>query len=250
MTDSVPSTEVSSARRYNYWLGGTDNYPVDRESGDAIAARFPSVPLAARENRKFLGRAVRHLSGLGVRQFLDIGTGIPSAGTVHEIAPGARVVYADHDPLVLAHARKLLSGSTAYLHGDLREPEPILAGARGTLDFTQPIGLLLIAILHFAKDHDQPHTHVSTLVEALPPGSYLAVTNATLDFAAPDDAADARRMLGHEMEWRSAAELGRFFDGLDLVEPGIVPVSDWHADESDRPDPAEVSSYGAVGRKP
>ncbi|WP_344649886.1 SAM-dependent methyltransferase [Cryptosporangium japonicum] len=246
----IDSSVVHSARRYNYWLGGTDNFPVDRESGDAIASRFPSVPLAARENRKFLGRAVRYLSGRGVRQFLDIGTGIPSAGPVHEIAPDARVVYVDHDPLVLAHAQKLLTGTTAYLHGDLREPDPILAGARDTLDFTQPIGLMLIAVLHFAKDHDQPLHHVSTLVEALPPGSWLAVTNATLDFAAPADAADARRMLGHEMEWRSAAELGRFFDGLELVEPGIVPVSDWHPDGELRPAPAEVSSYGAVGRKP
>ncbi|MFG1925110.1 SAM-dependent methyltransferase [Cryptosporangium sp. NPDC048952] len=246
----IDTSVVHSARRYNYWLGGTDNFPVDRESGDAIAARFPSVPLAARENRAFLRRAVKALSELGVRQFLDIGTGIPSAGNVHEVAPDARVVYVDNDPLVLVHAQRLLTDATTYLEGDFRDPEQILARARETLDFTQPIGLMLVAILHFVKDKDQPHKLISTLLTALPRGSYLAVTNATLDFARPEDAADARRMLGHEMEWRSADELARFFDGLELVEPGIVPVSDWRPEDGVRPDPAEVSSYGAVGRKP
>lgn len=154
---------------------------------------------------------------------------------------------------MLLHARALLAGApegaTAYLEGDFHDPARILAAARNTLDFTRPIGLMLVAVLHFMREQDHPFEHVATLVDALPPGSYLTVTNATLDFAAPADAADARRMLGHEMEWRSAAELGTFFRGLELVAPGVVPVSEWRPDEpGPRPDPAEVSSYGAMGR--
>lgn len=264
MSDELPAeidtSVVHSSRRYNYWLGGTDNFPADRESGDAIASRFPTVPLAARENRAFLRRAVTYLAAdAGIRQFLDVGTGIPAADNTHQvaqsIAPESRVVYVDNDPIVLLHARSLLAGSpqgaTAYLEGDFHEPDAILAAARETLDFTQPIGLMLVALLHFMKDRDEPHRHVARLVEALPPGSHLAITNATLDFAAPADAADARQMLGHEMEWRSATGVAEFFGGLELVEPGVVPVSEWRptAAPESLPDRAAVSNYAAVGRK-
>jgi hypothetical protein len=246
----VGPTGVHSARRYNYWLGGTSNFEADRASGDAIATRFPSVPLSARENRKFLGRAVKYLATeAGVRQFLDIGTGIPAPGNTHEVAPDAQVVYVDNDPLVLAHAKALLSGSTSYVEADFRDPEKILDRAAETLDFSQPVGLMLVAILHFMKERDQPRQHVARLLEALPSGSYLTLSNATLDFAAPEDAADARQMLGHEMEWRSSAVLASFFTGLELVEPGIVPVSEWRA-AAPFPARADVSCYGAVGRIP
>jgi hypothetical protein len=254
------------ARRYDYWLGGKDNFAVDRESADEIAAAYPGVRIAALENRRFLHRAVRFLAEeAGVRQFLDIGTGIPTSPNVHEIAqsvaPGARIVYVDNDPIVLAHARALLTsapdGVTAYIDADLREPDRILAApdVRGTLDFTRPVALMVVAVLHFVLDDRDPYGIVARLVEAMPSGSYLVMSHVTYDFLPPVTVAElnatnsARRA---EFRPRSRAEFERFFDGLELVPPGIVSVAEWQADDAPQPRPSaeETGVYGAIARIP
>jgi len=270
VTESVNEAKIDSttphpARRYNYWLGGKDNFAVDRESGDLIEKNFPTVRLMAVENRGFLRRATTFLTDAGIRQFLDVGTGLPTANNTHEVAqalaPESRVVYVDNDPMVLAHARALLTskpeGRTTYIEADLRGPEKILADPvlRGTLDFTQPIGLMLIAVLHFVRDNADAIRVVRTLLDALPSGSYVAVSHSTVDFA---DAATTARYSSLIASGRvdafprTAGELGEIFAGLDVVEPGFVAVSQWRADAEPepRPTPAEVSVYGAVARIP
>ncbi|MDG4768373.1 SAM-dependent methyltransferase [Solwaraspora sp. WMMD406] len=254
------------ARRYNYWLGGKDNFAVDRASADQIAAAWPSAPIAARENRRFLGRATRFLAGeVGIRQFLDIGTGLPTADNTHEIAqaiaPESRVVYVDNDPMVMVHARALLTstpqGRTSYIEADLREPGEILhhPDLLATLDLSRPVGLMLVAVLHFLPGAGAAAPVVAELVDALPSGSYLAVTNATKDFLPAPIAAVYDKMLaaGQTDIWpRDRAEFAALFEGLDLVPPGIVPVSDWRTDDEPRPRPgaSDVSMYGAVARIP
>jgi SAM-dependent methyltransferase len=254
------------ARRYDYWLGGKDNFAVDRESGDAIAAAYPAIRTAALENRRFLHRAVRFLAEeAGVRQFLDIGTGIPTSPNVHEIAqavaPSSRIVYADNDPIVLAHARALLTsapeGVTAYLDADLREPDRILGDPelRGTLDLTRPVALMLVAVLHFVLDDRDPYGIVNQLVDALAPGSYLVLSHVTYDFLPPATIAElnatnaARRV---EFRPRTRAEFERFLDGLELVPPGIASVAHWRADDAPQPRPSaeEVGTYCAIARIP
>ena len=253
-----------SARVYDYWLGGKDNFAADREVGDAIIAAIPSAPLLARDNRAFLGRAIRYLAReAGVRQFLDIGTGIPAAGNTHEVAqaaaPDSRVVYVDHDPIVLAHARALMTsdpaGATAFIQGDFREPGAILAdpALRATLDLEKPVALMLVAILHFFTDDESPHGIVSSLVDALPSGSYLTITNLTADFMDPGAAAKATqagRQGGITYVPRSQAQVAAFLGGLDLVDPGIVPMQAWRPDGGDLADPHGPTSYAAMGRKP
>jgi hypothetical protein len=252
------------ARRYNYWLGGKDNFAADRESGEAVAAAFPSIRLAAIENRRFLGRAVTFLARqAGIRQFLDIGTGIPSANNTHQvaqsIAPSSRIVYVDNDPIVLAHARALLTssaaGATAYIDADLRDPETILTDPQllHTLDLSEPVGLILVAILHFILDQDDPYGIVARLTAALPSGSYLAMSHATYDFLPAEaiaelDAANAARNVVFRA--RNRAEFTGFFDGLDLVAPGIVDVSEWRADDEPEPRPsvAETAVYCGVAQ--
>jgi hypothetical protein len=251
------------ARRYNYWLGGKDHFQADRDSGDAIAEMYPSVRMAALENRWFMRRAVSFLTReAGVRQFLDIGTGIPAPNNTHEvaqaIAPTSRVVYVDNDPIVMSHARALFNstsaGATAYVEEDLRNYETILnhPKVRDTLDFSEPVALLLIAILHFFPDADDPTRIVSRLLGGLPRGSYLAASNVTADFVetgADEYAATARRgPAGVHM--RSRAEFGRFFDGLELMRPGIVVASQWRDEDepAPRPNPADVAVWAAVGR--
>jgi hypothetical protein len=253
------------ARRYNYWLGGKDNFAADRASGDAIAEMMPSVRTAAIENRRFQRRAVRFLAGeMGIRQFLDIGTGIPGPDNTHEVAQtidrASRVVYVDNDPVVLVHARALLTstseGATAYIDADLREPEKILGDAdlQRTLDFTRPIGLLLIAVTHFLTDDDGAYEAVSTLLSALPPDSYLAISNATQDFMTPAERAqaDAAAASGRHgtVRFRSKDEFARFLDGLDVVAPGVETVAHWRADDEPqpRPTPREAALYAAVAR--
>ena len=253
------------ARRYDYWLGGKDNFPADRESAEAIAAVFPTVRLAAVENRHFLQRAVRYLAGeAGIRQFLDIGTGIPTADNTHEvaqgIAPESRVVYVDNDPIVLAHARALLTssteGRTTYLDADLREPETILGhpALRQTLDLSQPVALMMVAILHFFSREDQPHRIAERLLSELAPGSYLVASHGTADLLTQEARAavpviNAAGRVPYIP--RSKAEFARFFDGLEFVPPGIVSVSEWRDDEPPpRPTPEEIAIYGAVGRVP
>jgi S-adenosyl methyltransferase len=254
-----------SARMYDYYLGGKDHFAVDRETAEIAMRSWPAVRIAVRENRKFLARAVSYLAGeVGIRQFLDIGTGLPSASNVHEVAqkvaPDSRVVYTDNDPLVLAHARALLTsstaGRTAYIEADLREPEKILANpvVRQTLDFSQPVALMLVAILHFIADEEDPGAIVATLLAALPPGSYLVASHVTPEH----DPAGVRglertyREGGVMAQVRTASEFGRMiFPGLELVDPGLVLVSEWRPDEDGpRPKPAEVNWYGAVARKP
>ncbi|MEU8071051.1 MULTISPECIES: SAM-dependent methyltransferase [unclassified Micromonospora] len=264
----IDTTVAHPARRYNYWLGGKDNFQADRDSGDAMAARFPTIRLSALENRRFLRRAVRHLAGeAGIRQFLDIGTGIPTADNTHEVAqstdPRARVVYVDNDPIVLAHARALLTssaeGATAYLDADLVDPERILAhpDLRRTLDLSQPVALMLLAVLHFVPDGEDPYTIVGRLLDALPAGSYLAASHATHDYLPPDVAVEAKaaaRGGGPHgvINLRSREEFVRFFDGLELVEPGVCSVAEWRADGEPEPRPSviDVSMYGGVARKP
>ena len=262
----VDETRVHSARRYNYWLGGKDNFAVDRESGDQIAAIFPTIRTTAVENRGFLRRAVTYLTEeAGVRQFLDIGTGLPTADNTHEvaqrIAPESRVVYVDNDPMVLAHARALLTstpqGRTAYLEADLRDPGKILDDPvlREVLDLDQPVALMLIAVLHFIRDTGEAAGLVRTLLDALPSGSYLVLSNGTGDFADAETRArfEAMAARGQIDAWpRTLDEVRTIVDGLELLEPGIVAVSDWRAEKEPvpRPTPAEVSVYGLVARKP
>jgi hypothetical protein len=257
------------ARRYNYWLGGKDNFEADRISGDAFAADFPTIRISARENRRFLRRAVTYLvKEAGVRQFLDIGTGIPSADNVHEvaqaIAPDTRVVYVDYDPLVLAHARRLLAstaagGATAYIQADLRRPEVILShpDLSATLDLSRPVALMLIAVAQFVDDADRPYDHVARLSGALAPGSHLAMSHPTTDFlsagAAAAVVAGTRRESARSrdsMHTRDKAAFARFFDGMELLDPGVQAVPDWRneAPPGDRPSAADVSFYGAVAR--
>jgi trans-aconitate methyltransferase len=255
----IDTSVAHQARVYDYWLGGKDNFAADREVGDKALQAYPELAVAARANRAFLGRAVRFLAGeAGIRQFLDIGTGIPSANNTHEVAQGvapeSRVVYVDKDPIVLAHARALLTsapeGQTAYLDADANDPDTILARAAGTLDFSQPVAITLLAILHVIKD---PYALTSRLVDAVPPGSYLVITLPTSDLQ-PEAGAEAARRMNEgipsiTMTLFSRAEATRFFDGLELLEPGVVPVNYWRPGPSG-PEPAgAIPGYAAVGRK-
>lgn len=237
----IDTTKPHPARRYDYWLGGKDNYAVDRESAAIVEEAFPTIRLAARQNRRFLGRAVSYLAGeAGIRQFLDIGTGLPAADNVHEVAqsidPTCRVVYADNDPIVLTHARALLQGSpegaTAYLDADLRRPETVLSdpALHDTLDLDRPVALTLVAVMHFLQDDNEPYAIVDAFRQALAPGSYLVMTHATDDHLTPEQRArnvEADARSGVTFQLRSTAQFARFFDGLELIEPGITSVLRW-----------------------
>ena len=267
MSETPPEIDTSrphSARMYDYFIGGKNHFAADRETAAEVLRKSPSVRIAARENRAFLGRAVRYLTAeAGVRQFLDIGTGLPTTNNVHEVAqaaePSSRVVYVDNDPLVLAHARALLTssleGRTAYIHADLREPETILSSpvVREVLDFSQPIALMLVAILHFFPDEYKPAAVLATLLDALPPGSYIAASHLTTDHDPNTTAAGQRvmREAGIPMQKREAGEFADLvFSGLELVPPGVVLVSEWRpSGTGPRPTPAEVNCYGGVARK-
>jgi S-adenosyl methyltransferase len=253
------------ARIYDYGLGGENHFAADRAVAERVLASMPTALTVARENRKFLGRAVRYLvAEAGVGQFLDIGAGLPTTENVHEVAqrvePTARIAYVDNDPLVLVHARTLLKGTaegrTGYVQADLREPEAILADpvTRQVLDFSAPVGLILVSVLPFLTDADKPAEILATLLGALPPGSYLAATHTTAEhdpegWAATSRAYAAARIQG---QLRDSAEFARLaFAGLDLVPPGVVLVSEWRPDnDGPRPTPSAVSCYGGVARKP
>jgi SAM-dependent methyltransferase len=257
---SFDTTVSHPARTYDYWLGGKDNYEADRDVGDQAMATLPTIPLAARANRAFLRRAVEYLAGeAGISQFLDIGTGLPTADNTHQVAqrvaPDSRIVYVDNDPIVLAHARALLDsapgGATAYIEADARDPETILREAAATLDFSQPVAVMVVAVLHFIPDSDDPARVISRLVDGIVPGSYLTISASTTDI-------DTERMTQAASEFnarrvaaqfhpRPRAEISRFFAGVDLIDPGLVPVDQWRA-------PAEpataIPMYAGVGRKP
>ncbi|GGR59629.1 hypothetical protein GCM10010168_93080 [Actinoplanes ianthinogenes] len=251
------------ARRYNYWLGGKDNFAADRESGDLLAKSYPAARVAARANRAFLQRAVGFLAGeAGVRQFLDIGTGLPTADNTHQvaqrIAPESRIVYVDNDPMVMVHARALLTstpeGETRYLEKDLRDPAGILASLE-ILDLSRPVGLILVAVAHFLPDHDQAVSIVRTLVDALPSGSYLTMTMATTDFLTPELKAnwdESLRTGRSDVHPRTRSQFEEYFTGLDLVTPGVTAISEWRPDPAatEHPTPVEASLFGAVARKP
>ena len=253
-----------SARMYDYYLGGKDNFPADRAAAAKVVELFPDVVTTSRANRRFLGRAVGYAAQLGIRQFLDIGTGLPTAENTHEkaqaIIPGARVVYVDNDPMVLVHARALLQGSpqgrTAYIDADFRDPEAILNApqAKELLDFTQPIALMVVSLLHFFPDSDRPEEILEGLKAVLPPGSALILSHATGEFTPPDVAAAVLKTYaaaGVSLTSRDSAQVARFFDGMDLVDPGLVPVHEWRTDHPEdlaltRP---EVASIAGVGIK-
>jgi hypothetical protein len=268
MSDLPPEIDTRRphpARVYDYLIGGKNNFAADRKTAASVLLKSPNARIAPRENRAFLGRAVRFLTAeAGVRQFLDIGTGLPTANNVHEvaqaIAPSSRIVYVDNDPLVLTHARALLTsapeGRTVYIQADIRDPEVILTAPATLelLDFSQPVGLLLAGILHLVADADKPAEIVTTLLDALPSGSYLAASHLTTEHDRERTAAGeaVMRDAGITMQKRDSdvfAEIA--FAGLKLVPPGVVLVSDWRPEnDSPRPSPAEVSIYGGVARKP
>ena len=265
---AVPGIDTSKphpARMYDYYLGGKNHFAADRETAEKGLAGWQSGRLAARENRAFLGRAVRFLAEeAGIRQFLDIGTGLPTTNNVHEVAqavvPSSRIVYADNDPLVLAHARALLTssseGRTAYIHADLRDPQSILTNpsVREVLDFSQPIALVIVAVLHFVPDEYKPEQVLATLIDALPSGSYLVASHITgeHDPVGPATGARAYQAAGLPAQLRDADQFARLaFSGLELVPPGTVLVSEWRSETSGpRPTLAEVSWYGGVARIP
>jgi len=264
----VPDLDTSRphmARIYDYFLGGKNHFAADRETAEQLLTHMPSLRTSARENRGFLRRTVRHLvAEAGIRQFLDIGTGLPTANNVHEVAqsvaPESRVVYVDNDPMVLAHARALLTsspeGRTAYIDADLRKPEAIVSSlaARDVLDFSQPVALTMLATLHLIQDEDNPAQILATFVDALAPGSYLVASHITMEHASDAVAANQRtlRTAGVTAQARDSGEFARLaFNGLELVPPGVVLVSDWRpAGAGPRPAPDEVNIYGGVGRKP
>jgi len=242
------------------WLGGKDNFAADREAGDRVLAATPGLRERVRANRAFLVRAVHYLAAeAGIRQFLDIGTGIPAANNTHEIAqraaPDSRIVYVDNDPIVLTHARALLAGgpegSIQYIDGDLRDVASII-GAAKTLDLTQPTALLLLGVLHLVQDAEGPYEIVARLMGALPSGSYLVVSHPASDIH-PGQAEAQRRYnerVSTPQTLRTRAEVSRFFEGLDLVSPGLVYVHSWRPGPDDIVPPDGVSAYGGVARKP
>jgi trans-aconitate methyltransferase len=256
------TTVSHSARIWNYWLGGKDNFQVDRIAGDRVAQMLPIIVTQAKADRAFLGRAIRHLAGQeGIRQFLDIGTGLPTAENTHQVAqrvaPESRIVYVDNDPLVLVHARALLTsapeGTCDYVDGDLREPEQVLAKAAATLDFGKPIGLMLFGVLHHISDLEEAYRIVGHLVDALAPGSFLAINHSTsaISGEAMEEAVRHWNAVGTpSMTLRTPEQIARFFDGLDLLAPGVVSCSRWRPDIAPAGElPPEVDEFGGVARR-
>ncbi len=263
--ERIDTQSAHSARIYDYIIGGKDYYPADKEAGDAMSREWPALPVHMRANRDFMNRVVRHLAEeKGIRQFLDIGTGIPTSPNLHEIAqsvaPQSRVVYVDNDPIVLTLSQGLLSstpeGRTAYVEADMLKPAAILDAPemRETLDLSRPVALTVIAIVHFVLDKDDAYGIVNRLLEPLPSGSYLAMSIGTADFAPEEVGRVGREYAARNMPMRlrTRAEAERFFDGLDLVDPGVVQVHKWHPDgtgtEVIRDE--DIAMYGAVARKP
>lgn len=261
---SVPVVDITvphSARVWNYWLGGKDHYPIDREFGDRLYELLPEIVQIAREARAFLGRAVGYLAGdVGIRQFLDIGTGLPTADNTHEVAqrtaPDSRIVYVDHDPLVLVHARALLvstpEGATDYVDADVRDPAAILEAAAETLDFTQPVGLIMLGIMGNVADLDEAYAIVRRLRDALPSGSYLVFKDGTYAVMGEDRAEAVHGLHEHEKfpyHMRTPEQVARFLDGFELIEPGLVSTPLWRPDPGVAMLPVAIDDLCGVGRK-
>jgi hypothetical protein len=256
---SFDTSVAHIARVYDYWLGGKDNFAADRAAAEQAIAAWPDIVLSVRANRAFLARVVRYLAGEGVRQFLDIGTGIPAANNTHEVAqsvaPESRVVYVDNDPVVLAHARALLTsgphGVTSYVDADLRDTGRVLSAAAGTLDFSRPVAVMLMAILQHVDEAENPYAIVATLLGALPAGSYLALSHPAADIEADAQGEMAARLnqtMAEKVTMRDRAQVARFFGGLELVEPGLVRVPEWRP-ESELEARSPAGLWGGVGRK-
>jgi ubiquinone/menaquinone biosynthesis C-methylase UbiE len=255
----IDTSRPHSARFWNYFVGGKDNYEVDRQTGDHIKQIFPGLVDVARTSRLFLGRAVRHLAGeQGIRQFLDIGTGLPTADNTHEVAqrvaPDSRIVYVDNDPMVLAHARALLTstpeGRTAYLDANLYAPDDILKAAESTLDFSEPVALMILNTLGHVADYAEARDLVSRLMAGLPSGSYLVISDSTSTSDGMIAASNAYNQSGAIPYYvRSVAEIAGFFDGLELASPGVVQVTEWRPSDAEGEAPS-VDAYCGVGRKP
>ncbi|MFI9582573.1 SAM-dependent methyltransferase [Streptomyces sp. NPDC052236] len=255
MTDRIRTDIAHNARVWNHWLGGKDNYAIDRAVGEHVTGMFPNIGEVARADRAFLGRAVAHLADeAGIRQFLDIGTGLPTAENTHEvaqrIAPDARVVYVDNDPIVLAHARALLTGSpqgaTEYIDADAHHPERILAAVEPTLDLKRPVAVMMLGILNFILDTDEARSIVRTLLEAVPAGSYLVLTHPTQELGG-EGQGPAMKFWNENatppVRTRTGEEIASFVEGLELLEPGLVSCAQWRAEGT------QVAQYGVVGRK-
>jgi hypothetical protein len=252
---------ANAARMWNYWIGGKDNFRADREAGEKVLEAMPDLPLIARLLRRFLINTVDELAAAGVRQFLDIGTGLPTADNTHDVAqraaPESRIVYADHDPVVISHARALLTsnpaGMTDYIQADLRDWATISAGARRTLDFSRPVAVLLIAVLHFVLDAEDPHQLVSRMMADMAPGSYLVIAHAASDIEAETAAAMARNYNATSsltITPRDKATVTRFFDGLQMTGQGLVPLAQWSRSGRDTTASPGLSCYCGIARKP
>ena len=248
------------ARVYDYWLGGKDNFAADRAMGERTLQAYPNLVYSVRANRAFLARTVRFLANQGIRQFLDIGTGIPTANNTHEVAQGAapesRIVYVDNDPIVLSHAKALLKstpeGACAYLDADLRDPDTILAGAANTLDFARPVAVMLIAVMHFIGDDAEASAIMNRLMAACVPGSYVALSHAASDIDAAQMAEMIRRLnesTAEKTTLRDRAGVTRLFAGLELVEPGVIRAAEWRPD-TDLEAASPAALWGGVARKP
>jgi hypothetical protein len=248
------------ARVYDYWLGGTENFAADRAAGDEAIAAFPGIVAAVRANRAFLARAVRYMAAAGVRQFLDIGTGIPTAGNTHEVAQraaaDARIVYVDNDPIVTMHATSLLpvtsEGATSFAAADVRDPDTILSQAQRTLDFSQPVAIMLVGILQLIPDADDPQAIVARLGQPAVPGSYLAISHPARDILAAERADMGKRLSARMpagLVLRSRAEVARMFSGFTLVPPGLVPLDQWRPDPGDTGAGLRSTAHGGVARK-
>jgi hypothetical protein len=267
-SDAVPDMDIDmahAARVYDYLLGGVDNFEVDRHAAEHANAGMPGgldgARANVRANRRFLGRAVRYLAGeAGVRQFLDIGTGVPNASNVHTVAqaaaPESRIVCVDNDPIVLAYAHTLMEstpdGVAAFIHGDLRDAEDVLAEAASTLNFAEPVAVMLVAILHFLTNADDPYGVTARVMDAMCPGSYLVISHGAADID-PDKMAEPTKRLSERSRetfvWRSYSDVCRFFDGLDLLDPGVVPVDEWRPDDTAPSSVAwTIPFYGGIGR--
>jgi trans-aconitate methyltransferase len=246
---------------WNYWIGGKDNFRADREAGDHVLEAMPALPVVAQMLRRFLITSVDELSAAGVRQFLDIGTGLPTADNTHDVAqraaPESRIVYVDHDPVVISHAQALLTssaaGKTDYIQADLRDWATISAGAQRTLDFSQPVAVLLIAVLHFILDAEDPHRMMSRMMADLAPGSYLVIAHAASDIQASIAAAMAQSYNATSsltITPRDRATVARFFDGLEMVGPGLMPLDQWWESGPASIADSGLSCYCGIGRKP